>query len=504
MTGAAARSWQTTPVGLLVLDRSGTVIDANATFLSWLGEAGSDVVGRARLSQLLTTGGRIYWETHLAPMLHADGRIDEVAVEVRTPSGRRPVLLSAVATETGEAHVALSSARERSRYERELLAASRAAERAAERTQLLQSITSALSAAVGYDGVTAALLRQTVGALNVPAATVWLPDGEHLRPYASRGEALDAAVPPGPALDDVRSVGDRVEVPLRGHATLRGVLSLSAPTGAGGEHPDLDVFAAVGQQAGIALDRAAMYEEKASLAHVLQRSLLDVAPPRDPRFAVTTVYRPGVAGLEVGGDFFDAFLVEEDRLAVAVGDVVGRGLEAATAMGRLRSAMRALAARGEGPARVLSGLDPFVAQVPGAASATLAYAEVTLTSGRTTFACAGHLPPLLRPAGGGARLVWEGRSAPLGVHGTRRTEAELLLAPGDRLLLYTDGLVERRERGLREGLTILTSTADEDLRLPDAEAVDALTNHLLADDCHRDDVCVLLLSWSAVNPAPRD
>src|SRR3954452_11844178 len=106
----------------------GTVVDANDTLLAWMGRARDDVVGHASLQDLLSVGGRIYWETHLAPLLHVDGRFDEVALELVTPGDRLPVLASAV-TSGGEeapadvAHVVLSSAWERSRYERELRAA---------------------------------------------------------------------------------------------------------------------------------------------------------------------------------------------------------------------------------------------------------------------------------------------------------------------------------------------------------------------------------------------
>ena len=136
--GPAGDVWHVSPSGLLVLDADGTVVEANRTFLDWVGRGHAEVVGRVRLSELLSVGGRIYWETHLSPMLHVDGRADEVALELRTPAGRMPVLLTAVVEGTdpaervvGRVHVALSSARERSRYERELLAARRAADRSA-------------------------------------------------------------------------------------------------------------------------------------------------------------------------------------------------------------------------------------------------------------------------------------------------------------------------------------------------------------------------------------
>ena len=193
--------------------------------------------------------------------------------------------------------------------------------------------------------------------------------------------------------------GDRVVVPLHGQARLRGALAVVPSPDAAAEPLDLDVLGAVGQQTGLALDRALLYEHTADVARELQHSLLAVDPPPDPRFAVAAIYRPGVEMLEVGGDWYDTFVVSRDLLAVVVGDVVGRGLGAASAMGQLRSAVRAVADPGVGPARLLERLDRFVEQVEAASMATLAYAELDLATGEFRYACAGHPPPVLLPAG---------------------------------------------------------------------------------------------------------
>ena len=478
------------PCGLLLLRLDGSVLAANRTFCAWTGRT-SDELLSLRLPQLLSVGGRIYWETHLSPLLHVDRHVDEVALELTGPGGRRPVLLSATVGADGLVRVALSQARERSRYERELLAARAAADLAATRLTALQAVTAALSRALGLSAVGDALLDAAVGPLGAAAATLWLASDEGLRPYAARGEEPDD----GPAPEDADG---RRSVPLSGARGLRGVLSLRPRTGAGVEPLDPELLLSVGQQAGLALDRAVLHEQSASVAHELQHALLAVDPPIDTRFAVATTYRAGIEMLAVGGDWYDVFLVEEGVLSVVVGDVVGRGLAAASAMGQLRSATRAVSDAGRSPAAVLEELDRFVEQVPAAAFATVVAAQLDLATGLVRLACAGHPPPVLVPRSAPPRLVWGGRSTPLGafVAPRRRTDTTVQLAPGDRLLLYTDGLVERRDAGLDERLELLEQVSSDLVGAPLDSAVSDLVARLLVDEQHRDDVCVLLLEWA--------
>jgi serine phosphatase RsbU (regulator of sigma subunit) len=176
-------------------------------------------------------------------------------------------------------------------------------------------------------------------------------------------------------------------------------------------------------------------------------------------------------------------------------------------MGQLRSAVRAVAGPDVGPARLLERLDRFVDQVEAAALATLAYVELHLATGAVRYACAGHPPPVLLPASGSGQLVWEGRSTPLGTYGQgRRGEAALTLGPRDRLLLYTDGLVERRDRALDDGLAALAAAVGTTGGEPLAGAVRGIAEDLLRDERGRDDVCLLLLEWTGAGtglvPAP--
>ena len=480
------------PCGLLLLRLDGTVVAANRTFREWTGRSAEELGGGLRLAELLSVGGRIYWETHLAPLLHVDRRVDEVALELTGTGGRRPVLLTAAVGDDGLVRAAVSEARERSRYERELLGARTAADLAASRLTALQAVTASLSQALGLAGVADALLAAAVGPLGAAAATLWLASADGLAPYGARGEPLDTAS------RGTVEVAGRESVPLLGARGLQGVLSLRPRDDAGTDPLDAELLLSAGQQGGLALDRALLHEQSASVAHELQHALLAVDAPVDTRFAVATTYRAGVEMLEVGGDWYDVFLAGDGVLGVVVGDVVGRGLGAASAMGQLRSATRAVSGPRTTPATVLTRLDRFVEQVPAASFATIAHAQLDLDTGLVRLACAGHPPPVLVPASGPPRLLWDGRSTPLGVvvAGAVRTDATVQLAPGDRLLLYTDGLVERRDTGLDERLRVLEQASTGLVGTPLDASVAALVDRLLVDEQHRDDVCVLLLEWA--------
>jgi serine phosphatase RsbU (regulator of sigma subunit) len=506
VTDLQGGGWQSAPCGLLTLLTDGTILDVNQTLLEWTGRTREETVGSVRMAELLSVGGRIYWETHVSPLLHVDGKVEEIAVELRARDGRMPVLMTAVLARSDDlstdvVRVAVSGARDRSRYERELVAARTAAELSESRLRTLQQMTAALSSAIGVAGVGSAVLGAAARGLGARAATLWLCEDGDLEIHSGFGEdTATTPVPPKRELELRNAFADRgrVAVALRGQRELHGVLSLVPSTDAAADPIDLEVVSAVGQQVGLALDRARLYEQSASVSSQLQRSLLAAAPPADPRYDVATAYRPGVEMLEVGGDWYDVFRTGPDGLAVVVGDVVGRGLVAASAMGQLRSAVRALSGPDTAPGALLSGLDRFVEQAETASMATLVYAALSLDTGRVRYACAGHPPPVLLPARGEPRLLWDGRSTPLGivVGPDARGDAEVQLTPGDRLLLYTDGLVERRDRSLDVSLEVLVdAVAGVRTDLLDT-AVGSLTKTMLLDESTRDDVCVLLLSWS--------
>jgi serine phosphatase RsbU (regulator of sigma subunit) len=235
------------------------------------------------------------------------------------------------------------------------------------------------------------------------------------------------------------------------------------------------------------------------IALELQQAMLSGELPADERVRTEVVYRPAVQGLQVGGDWYDAFRLDgSDRVALVVGDVVGRGIGAAATMGQLRSAVRALASTGLGPAALLQALDRFANVHRVGRMATLVHAQVDVGSRRVRYACAGHPPPAVVGPGDAARLLWDGRSLPLDAHGVAaRAEGELELEPGGGLVLYSDGLVERRSRTLRDSFEALVAALARAVAPAGAGLAPAVADALLGDEARDDDVCVLALGLAA-------
>ncbi|RZU33934.1 SpoIIE family protein phosphatase [Blastococcus saxobsidens] len=203
-------------------------------------------------------------------------------------------------------------------------------------------------------------------------------------------------------------------------------------------------------------------------------------------------YEPATGTLEVGGDWYDVVELSDGAYGVVVGDVVGRGLAAAAVMGQLRSAGRALLLESRSPGHVLSALDGFAALIPGAAVSTVFCAIIDPFTGRLRYSSAGHPPAVLVDVDGGVRLLEEGSALPLAVaHRGERPESEVLLPPGSTLLLYTDGLVERRDEALDEGIGRAADALVEGQHLGPAELSALLTERLLGD-APDDDVAFVL------------
>jgi hypothetical protein len=214
---------------------------------------------------------------------------------------------------------------------------------------------------------------------------------------------------------------------------------------------------ALAGQGALALERATMYEREHATAETLQHSLLPDTLPEVPGIALRATYRP--VSREVGGDWYDAFRLPDGKLAVAAGDVMGKGLTAAAGMGRVRNALRALALTDPRPAAVLAGLDRlFLATELDEQVTTVCYLVVDPETGDGVAGNAGHLPPLMLGPGTRPRLDQNEAGTPLG-WASPRQQYPFSLPPGNTAVLYSDGLVENRRRGLDTGLDELVAVA---------------------------------------------
>lgn len=238
-----------------------------------------------------------------------------------------------------------------------------------------------------------------------------------------------------------------------------GALGLCFPKARDFADSERDHLEAMGRLTGQALQRAQRFEYEREWSSQLQRSLLPAGLPDLPGVSLARSYRPGMAGTEAGGDWFDAVELAGGRLAITVGDVVGRGLPAATVMGQLRSALNGFLISGSSPGVALAHLNRFASQVEGASCTSAMCVVLDTTSGVVTWARAGH-PPLCHVTADGAALLTEVNGTVLGViEGRDYPEFRFTMAPGEALLAYSDGLVERRGEDLLTGLERVRSVA---------------------------------------------
>jgi PAS domain S-box-containing protein len=369
LSESAEELFENAPCGYLSTTLDGTILKVNRTFEIWTGLEREELVGKRRFSELLSGGGRIYHETHYAPLLRMQGQVREIALEiVRADGSRLPVLVN---------------------------------------SSLVQ--------------------------------------GADEQPKLIRTTVFDAS--------DRRRYEEEL---LRSQKRER------------------------------------------EIAQQLQQSMLAGELPSSAEVEVAASYQPADNTLDVGGDWYDAFWLSRHRVGLVVGDVVGRGIGAAATMGQLRSATRALASTGLPPAGLLEALDAYGARHRVGFMTTVVYMELDVDSRELRFACAGHLPPVLAHASEPAQLGWKGRSLPLGFGDNgrereARPEARCRLEPGSVVLLYTDGLVERRNQSLDAGMERLVAEVEANRGLaPDRLAARLLRAFETAE--RQDDACALALS----------
>jgi serine phosphatase RsbU (regulator of sigma subunit)/anti-sigma regulatory factor (Ser/Thr protein kinase) len=237
-------------------------------------------------------------------------------------------------------------------------------------------------------------------------------------------------------------------------------------------------------------------DQQRETALALQHAILGPAH-LPPGFAVR--YQAASRPLQVGGDWYDVVDLEDGRIALIVGDCVGHGLPAATVMGQLRSACRALLLDHPSPRAALCGLDRFAARLPGAQCTTVVCAVLDPDTGELVYSSAGHPPPILVDADGITRTLEDGHTIPVGLRPERpRPEAHVTVPAGATLLLYTDGLVERRGSSLDDGIARAAVLVRDGRTSTLDDVADQIMTRLAPSSGYQDDVAVLLYR----HPAP--
>ncbi|GGW71024.1 hypothetical protein GCM10010503_55520 [Streptomyces lucensis JCM 4490] len=397
--------------------------------------------------------------------------------------------------------------------QRELLEAERSARAEAEKARRLLTFLANASAVLNASLDHEDILRR-LPELLVPEyagrVDIWLMDDDERTPPGERaaaavtaartGRPQHAGAHPGelPGVDDLPASALSPHRPLLclplGARTVRGVLTLSAP----GDRFDPDttvMLLEVARRAGIALDNARRYEQHRDVAEELQRAQLTELPTT-AGLALAARYLPATHGLNIGGDWYDAFPQPDGSVLAVIGDVTGHGLRAAVIMGQLRTALRAYAVEGNGPARILTLLHRMLRHQQPELYATCAIARFTPGGSAVVLAAAGHPPAVVREPGGEVRVLEAKPGIMLGVPVPYEyAEHTVELPAGSTLALYTDGLVERRSAGIDAGIDRLAQAMGA-LGAADLEdldtAADSLLKPMLHDSEHDDDICLLL------------
>jgi PAS domain S-box-containing protein len=499
-------AFEAAPIGKTVLDSSRRIVLANPAFARLLRREpvslpGIDVAelchpeDRAELSAALDhlavdeiepeAAGMADVDLRLQPAAGAERWVGVVASSIESAEPADPLLLIQ--------WVDLSARRRAEQARAELLLEQSArthAEAIAERLNKLQTLaaaTESLSLAELLQKL-AARLGELFGAGLVEIAIEDDPAGQPLIVRSAGGRMLDAE-----RQQDDRS-GPWEEVRLATLDSSVGAIRLAPAPGRPFDAADRSLLQDAADRAALSIRRALLHEEEHRIAVELQRGLVPKRLPDVGGIELAAHYQPAGVVAEVGGDWYDAFPLPGGRVGVVLGDVAGKGIPAASTMGQLRSVTRAFALTDDGqpsPGEVLTRLGHDQLQHGEDELFTVIYAIVDPQEQTVTWASAGHLPPLLRRASGEAAYA-EGGDGLMGIEEFVYENHRRALASGDALILYTDGLVERRGESLDVGLARLAGAATSGPDDPQA-----LSDHILAlllvDEQLHDDVTAVVV-----------
>jgi GAF domain-containing protein/anti-sigma regulatory factor (Ser/Thr protein kinase) len=325
---------------------------------------------------------------------------------------------------------------------------------------------------------------------DAPAAVAFRTGRTQLAPLH---DGVDGGESPG--------VSTALSVPLTANGEVIGVMTFVDGPGRIFEADDVSLATEVASRAGVALSNATRFQREHVVADVLQRAVLPDSLPDVEGLLLDAEYRAGVAGTYVGGDWYDVFKLGDDSVFFSVGDVMGKGAPAAALMGQVRSAIRAYAVSGLSPTEVLSSLDRLFDTLIEDRVVTAVVGTITPSTGRVVLSNAGHPPPLVVRADGSATFCPMQRTLLIaaGLTGALRPRDEVVLERGDSLIMYSDGLIERRGEVITHGMERLARTATVVARAgwPDNPAVTFAS--MLSAEERTDDIVVLCLNYTGLS-----
>jgi phosphoserine phosphatase RsbU/P len=391
-----------------------------------------------------------------------------------------------------------------------------------DKLQGIQSVTDAALSYLGADDLLTTLLSRVREILNADTAAVLLLDNSGRQLIATAASGLEEEVSQGVRIPVGRGFAGRIAaerqpvildhvdhgnvlnplllekgirslagVPLLVHGAVLGVLHVGTVHNRVFTVDDAALLQLAADRAALAVQSLQSREDHAA-AIALQRSLVPSALPAVKGVEIAARYVPGSG--HVGGDWYDAFVLPSGELGMVVGDVAGSGLGAAVIMGRIRSALRAYVLEFPDPADVLSKLDHKMQYFEeGEVMATVNYAVLDPDSGQLRISSAGHLPPVIAAPGQRGAMAQIAVDPPIGVTDTPvRQVTTLALAPGAVLCLFTDGLVERRDEPIDDGITLLCETVTPG---PPEGVCVSVMQALVGSQYPGDDIALLVLRW---------
>ena len=323
------------------------------------------------------------------------------------------------------------------------------------------------------------------------------------RPALLRGSELASLQPLESGEQDGFAIASLLVVALIAGDQLLGLLMLGSTGEDRFDGGDLELLTLAADRMAIAFDHVQRFSQGRQLVETLQRSLLPDHLPRHPRLELAARYLPSGLAPQIGGDWYDALELDHERTAVMIGDVVGHGVRAATTMSELRNALRAFAVEGHSPKEALARLDRVVHATLGPGMiATVLFMIIDAAEGILTLARAGHPPPALRDVEGRVRFLETDRTPPLGVdQHVAPSEAQYPIRSGETVLLFTDGLVERRRESIAVGYERLKGAFESA-----PAAVEGICDHVLertiAEQPSDDDVALLVVRLLAHSAGP--